>query len=259
MTSSPRLGASLMASVSLGKAAPKGDTKTILDLLDGVAIEPRPDASSALASAAEHGHVETVKALLPFYEHGHQDSMALRLAARNGSLELISLLIAYSKQEDVSSCLTEAAECGHTDAVQALLPLYVPGDNKSLALVMAARKGHMEIVRMLLPVSDPKAQNSAAFCGACAGGFSEVAELLLPLSNPEDFNIALACAVANRQLDIAMTFYQKCDLNAVQKILFRQGKKDDSDVLGILLANKKANDLAAKTQDAGGPDKTRRL
>lgn len=261
-SSDPRLGASLMASVFLGKAAACGDTPTILSLLDGAQPGPRLDASAAMATAAEKGHIAIVKALLPFYEHGHQNSTALRLAARHGSLEIFELLRPYSNTQDASSCLAEAAECGHTEIVHRLLPAYASCDNDSMALVLAARKGHLGIVCMLLPVSDAKAQKSAALCGACAGGFGAIVDLLLPLSNPGDLVSAMVCAVANKQLEIGMMFYDQCDLGAVQRLLVKQGMRDGSDEMAIvatLIAAQQAQDLRSQTQNANGSDKTRRL
>jgi ankyrin repeat protein len=258
-SSSPQLGASLMASVLLGKAASTGDTLTLQRLLDGVERMPRPDTSVAMASAAEHGHIDAIRILLPFYEKGHQNSMALRLAARNGSIEMFELLQPFSNAQDASSCLAEAAECGHTEIVHKLLPAYATGDNDSIALTMAARKGHLDIVRMLLPVSDAKAQKSAALCGACAGGFGQIVALLLPLSNPEDFVAAMACAVANKELDVGLMFHERCDLNAVQRLLIKQGVRDETDMVAKLMAAKQAQDLRTKTQQANGSDKTRRL
>lgn len=259
MSSPGRLGASLMASVALGKSANSGDIDAFLEITDGLAREPRPDVSTALRTAAERGDAEMVKVMLPFYEHGHQQSAALRAACRCGSSPVVDLLMDYSRQEDLNGCFAEAAGSGNMEIVQKLHAFYVPGDEKETPLTKAAENGHLKVVKFMLDVCDPKANGSAALLVACAGGFEQIVEVLLPISNPQDYNIALANAISKNRVDIAIMMYEKCNLMRVKQILLKHNKQPNDALMGKLFALKDANDLQGHTQPANGDDKSRRL
>lgn len=259
MSSPGRLGSSLMASVALGKSAISGDIDTFLEITEGLPREPRPDVSTALCTAAERGDTDMVKAMLPFYEHGHQQSAALRAACRAGSTPLVDLLMHHSRQEDLGACLSEAAGSGNMDIVQKLHPFYAPGDPKDTPLTKAAENGHLHVVKFLINVCDPKANGSAALSMACAGGFEQIVEVLLPVSSPQDYNMALANAISKNRVDIAIMMYEKCDLMRVKQILFKHNKQPNDVLMNKLFALKEANDLQGHTQAAHGDDKSRRL
>jgi ankyrin repeat protein len=96
-------------------------------LADGAGA--RDDESRALSEAAERGHLECVRLLIPV-----SDPLA-----------------------DGSRALSEAAENGHVECVRLLIPVSDPLARDSVALRWAAVKGHADCVALLLPASDPLA------------------------------------------------------------------------------------------------------
>ncbi len=88
--------------------------------------DPKAGDSLALLYAAQSGHLEIVKLLLPVSDHKAAGSWALQMAAKNGHLEIVKLL----------------------------LPVSDPKAGDSLALTSAATNGHLEIIKLLLPLSD---------------------------------------------------------------------------------------------------------
>lgn len=258
MSTPHRLGNSLTASILLGKAAATGDMQLLSQLIDGILVEPRPDASAALSTAAGRGDLGMVEALLPFYLHGHDNSAALRAACASGCQPLVQRLTGVSNEVDFMSCVEEAAHSGHIEAVQALLS--GRQDDATDALKKAASKGHARIVEFLIPFADPKRQNSAALCAACTGGHIDAVSLLLPVSDASDFDFAMACTVVNHHKEAALLFHERCDLSAVRTILSKNRQASDNGLLEQLVALKQASDLSLHTQQASQTDgRTRRL
>jgi len=156
--------------------------KVIKRLIDEGA-DPNADNSWPLRCAAEFGHLDIVKLLLPYSDPKACDSYALRYAATNGYLNIVKLLIPVSDPKALDSCtLRYAAENGYLEIVKLLIPLSDPKAKNSYALRWAAVNGHLEIVKLLLPISDPKVYNSEALRYAAENGHLEIVKLLIPVS-----------------------------------------------------------------------------
>ncbi len=110
---------------SLADAARAGRIDVVKQLLDK-GVDPMSDESLALQTAADHGHLEIVRLLLPVSDPKAARSLALQLAAKNGHLEIVKLL----------------------------LPVSDPKTSDSYALREAAKRGYLEIAKLLLPFSD---------------------------------------------------------------------------------------------------------
>jgi len=148
--------------------------------------DPKAGGSEALRLAAENGHLEIVKLLIPVSDPKALDSNALRCAATKGHLEIVKLLIPMSDPKSLdSNALRWAAANGHLEIVKLLIPVSDPKAGGSYALQLAATKGHLEIVKLLIPVSDPKAGGSYALRLAAENGHLEIVKLLIPVSDPE--------------------------------------------------------------------------
>ena len=66
------------------------------ELLQSGRVYPKAYASYALRLAANNGHLEIVKLLLPVSNPKALNSLALQYAAANGHLEIVKLLIPVS-------------------------------------------------------------------------------------------------------------------------------------------------------------------
>jgi len=146
-------------------------------LLDADA-DPKADNSYALRWAAEYGHTEVVKLLIPVSDPKANNSGALRRAAIYGHTEIVKVLIPVSDPDDYGGALRGAARNGHTEIVKVLIPFSDPKAYNSGALWWAAEYGHTEVVKLLIPVSDPKANNSGALRRAAIYGRTEIARVL---------------------------------------------------------------------------------
>jgi hypothetical protein len=83
-------------------------------------------------------------------------SLALRWAANYGHTECVRLLIPVSHPADVGSqALRWAAMEGHAECVRLLIPVSDPKVFGSEALRYAALNGHLDCVQPLVPVSEP--------------------------------------------------------------------------------------------------------
>jgi ankyrin repeat protein len=141
-----------------------------VDALAG-ALEDGADArsgdSSALSFAAERGHAQCVRALIPVSDPVAKKSRALVVAAAGGHAECVRILIPVSEPKaGDSDALQWAANEGHVECVRLLIPVSEPKAGDSLALRFAAQEGHAECVRMLLPVSDPVARRVQGLDGS---------------------------------------------------------------------------------------------
>lgn len=83
-------------------------------------------------------------------------SFSLCWAAEGGHLECVKLLIPVSDPKAADSqALCRAADNGHAECVKLLIPVSDPRADNSGALRLAVLSGHMDCVKLLLPVSDP--------------------------------------------------------------------------------------------------------
>jgi len=137
--------------------------------------------------AAMRGALDTVKRFVGTYRFDlrSDNGSAFRMAADKGHLEIVKFLLPYSDPPALDHAFRMAAWTGHLEIVKFLLPHSDPEAHYSEAFCWAAENGHLEIVKLLLPYSDPKAQDSQAFRFAAENGHLEVVKFLLPHSDPE--------------------------------------------------------------------------
>lgn len=162
--------------------------------------DPRHNGSSALRFAAERGHVECVKLLIPLSDPKANDSEALRKAAFNGHAECVLLLAPVSDPKaNHSYALRWAAYNGQSETVRQLIPASDPKDSESCALRWAVRNGHVECAKLLIPVSTIKTSRVVWAVLLC--GNAEILSLMLA-SEPLflaglDLSHCLADAISN--------------------------------------------------------------
>ena len=137
------------------QCAKTGDLAGVERLL-AVGADPCNNNSEPLAWAANNGHAECVKLLIPVSDPKAESYPALRWASKNGQAECVKLLI----------------------------PVCDPKANSSMALLYGAQSGQAECVKLLIPVSDPKAYNSRALRYSAMNGHAECVKLLTPTSDP---------------------------------------------------------------------------
>lgn len=156
--------------------------------------------SFALEKAAEKGHAECVKLLIPVSEPGQDDSQALQLAAQNGQAECVRLLIPVS---DMNGCtaLRSAAMNGHSDCVALLKDVSNLQANKE-ALLWAVGNGHTECVKRLMTVMDVQWWDNAALISAVNNRNVEIVTLLLPQADPNTQR-GMPLQIALENIDIA--------------------------------------------------------
>lgn len=141
--------------------------------------------SELLIDAARGGRVEDVRVLMKGCPRD-QKSVALRRAAEFGHVECVKLLIPVSDPKDLDSdALRVAAHNGHAQCVKALIPVSDPKNGHSVALVSAAMNKHAECVRMLIGVSEPQTDNSRALQWACFNNDQICFDLLCDVSDPQ--------------------------------------------------------------------------
>ncbi|KAI4332450.1 hypothetical protein L6164_017359 [Bauhinia variegata] len=127
---------------------------------------------TALYTAAERGHLDVVKELLPYATRdgvsvkNRSGLNPLHIAASNGHHEIVQVLLDYDSRliktvdQFNATPLISAATKGHVDVVKQLLS-HEPGllelsrSNGKNALHFAARQGHVDVVRTLLQ-KDPQ-------------------------------------------------------------------------------------------------------
>jgi hypothetical protein len=89
------------------------------------------------------------------------NSLVLQWAAEHGHTDIVKLLIPLTDPKALSSyALQLAAEYGHIEIVKLLIPVSDPKAGDSLALQLAAEYEYIEIVKLLIPVSDESVVNS---------------------------------------------------------------------------------------------------
>ena len=205
-----RFSNNLLLEAAVEAAANSGHAECLRLLLPKFDLHDKD--SFALRRAAENGHAECVKLLISAYADtptagkSSATSLALTVAASNGRAECVKLLIPVFARKNDSMALCCAAENGHADCVSLLIPVSDPKAEHSVALRRAAENGHVECVKLLLSVCDPKAYNSHALHLAAKSGNVALVELLLPFSYPlarsDQGFIALHLAIENSRHEV---------------------------------------------------------
>ncbi|CAA3021216.1 ankyrin repeat-containing ITN1-like [Olea europaea subsp. europaea] len=183
-----------------------------------------------LFTAAERGHIDVVKELLPYTTKEGITSKnkssfdPLHIAASQGHHGIVQILLEHdpglSKTvgQSNSTPLTSAATKGHLAVVNELLSkdsslVEIPKSNKKNALHLAARQGHVDIVKALLEKDTQLARRTdkkgqTALHMAVKGISCEVVKLLLQADAaivmlPDKFgNTALHVATRKKRAEI---------------------------------------------------------
>lgn len=141
--------------------------------------------SDRLIDAARQGRLEDVRVFMKGCPR-EQKGVALRRAAEYGHVECVKLLIPVSNPKDLNSdALRLAAQNGHAECVKLLIPVSDPYNQCSVALVCAALNRHAECVRLLVDVSQPKSDNSRALQWASFNNDPICFDLLYDVSDPQ--------------------------------------------------------------------------
>jgi ankyrin repeat protein len=218
---------------SLLKAAARGSSGRVRVLLgagaDANVRDDRPlhHGKTPLHHAAEHGHVEAVRALLDGGADVHAAETsshfigngwtALLYAARGGHAEVLRLLLAAgadpnARDRQRSAALIVAAAGGHLDAVRVLLeggadPNARKRERDRSALVEAAEGGHAPVVEALL-AGGARDGGSALVAAAQAGDAGTVRALLragIPADAREEGDPGRTALIAAAEVNMTMT------------------------------------------------------
>lgn len=165
--------------------------------------------NSPLMTAAQGGHVECLKLLIPVSDCTAHENVALCLAAKNGHTECVKLLLPVSTPilSNSIGALRLAAEHGHAQCVQLLVSNCT--DTNATALLSASLHGHWECVKILLPFADPETLGPSLEAAA-RGGHAECVKLLLPVAGTN--NGALKQALINGRSECAEILYPHCNI-----------------------------------------------
>ena len=172
------------AAYLLRRLAQTGDADGVAHLLAEKEM-PTEACTSALVQAAERGHIDCVRLLIPFSGDMGNDSIALALvrAAGDGHAECVEVLVPVCGAESINSALAIATRHGHADCVKLLIS--IPGPKvvfQQSLLYLAAAAGHVECVKLLIPVSDPMEKDSVALRSSIINRHTQCAKLLIPVS-----------------------------------------------------------------------------
>jgi hypothetical protein len=128
------------------QAAKVGDLSALTQALEGGAHAKGSD-SSALQWAAELGHAQCVKLLIPVSDPLANESRALRMAAGRGHEDCVKLLIEASVSvAQRSEALRWAAFAGQASCVALLLPA---SEKLTESAAMARSRDHMDVAGMI--------------------------------------------------------------------------------------------------------------
>ena len=157
--------------------------------------DPRHNNSLPICLAAENGHAECVKLLIPLSDPKSRDSMALVLAATSG----------------------------HAECVRLLIPVSDPEANASNALRWAAINGHAECVKLLIPASGPLLDNKKALAAALKCGNADTLSHMLAseplLFDGQDLFAHQEAAIANGHAELALLLCSHIEQQALAVLL----------------------------------------
>jgi len=168
-----------------------------------------------LEKAAENGHVECVKLLIPVSAPDQDGSQALQIAAQNGHAECVRLLIPVSDMHECAA-LRAAAMHGHSKCVALLKDVSNLQANKD-ALVWAVGNNHIECVKMLIPIIDVQQWDNMALISAVRNGYVDIVQLLLPHTDAQD-GMALGVALENADRECIEVLYPVTNVEILERL-----------------------------------------
>ena len=186
----------------------------------------------ALQLAAERGHLEVVKEILPYASQKGKDS-ALKRAAMYDRLEMVKELLPHASQKYKDKALWHAAWHGHLDVVKYLLS-HASKKGIDEVLELAACKGQLEVVKEILPYASQKGKDSTLKRAACKGQL-EVVKLLIPQATQDGKNKALKEAAWNSHLEIVKEFLPHADQKGKDAALRTAAERGHLGVVKYLL------------------------
>lgn len=199
--------------------AKRGDSAGIARLISQGA-DPAAKNSRALQYAAEDGHQDCVRLLIPISDPKARFSHALRWASRNGHLECVKLLIPVSDPKAENSyALRWAATNGYVECVKTLMPVSNLAAKKSQALRACAFNGHEECVKFLLEhvAHDGIYQ---AFREVLARGIAPIVAIFLDrvprLASPADIPTWLSAARDAQHFELADLLFSIVERRALE-------------------------------------------
>ncbi|XP_059667772.1 ankyrin repeat-containing protein ITN1-like [Cornus florida] len=217
---------------------------------------------TALFTAAEKGHIDVVKELLPYMTKegisakNRSGFDPLHIAARQGHLAIVQILLNHDPGltktvgQSNATPLVSAATRGHAAVVNELLSkdsslLDISRSNGKNALHLAARQGHVDIVKALLDkdpqlarITDKKGQTALHM--AVKGVSCEVVRLLLradaaTVRLPDKFgNMPLHIATRKKRVEIVNELLRMIDTDV--NALTREQKTAVDIVEGLALS-----------------------
>lgn len=138
-------------------------------------------------TAAQNGDAAHIEQLLLGAKKGETYFHALENAAENGHLECVRLILPFCPSKmKVTQALEKAAGAGHASCVSELIAHSAPKASESLALRRAVVSGNLKCVELLIPVSDPKAMRSQALLEAVRCKQRDIFATLYAVSNVKD-------------------------------------------------------------------------
>jgi ankyrin repeat protein len=140
---------------SIMSAVEGGSTECVSLLLADGRVDPTVLDHWSLRRAAEWGHIEIVKMLLPLSNPEALNNWAIRGAAKNGHTDVVKLLLNDDRVDPSDmhdGAIKSAVERGHADIVEVLLSddrVGIESDNYR-TVRMAHMMNHMYILELLL-------------------------------------------------------------------------------------------------------------
>lgn len=151
------------------------------------ALVDAKDASLALESAAENGHVECVQVLLSVANPLDRESHALWEAIANNHVACVQLLAPVSKI--AINHMFAAVDGNNVEVITSLIEHIPPANSYTFvgqSLVRAARFEKTQALEYLVEVGDPQYKNSQALLWAVMMNHQKCVDILYPLSDVEE-------------------------------------------------------------------------
>jgi len=232
--------AAILADPARQREALSGGQRTVArDVLVGDSgptfHEKRDKGRTPLMRAAEAGHAECVKLLIPFSDLSAADecgATAIYLAAQFGRADCLRALIPFcdpaAPLKNGETPLMAAAAAGRVECVKLLIPVSdVDHENQKsrmpTALAVAVKESREECVALLLAVSkkaqEPLPSGKTLLMDAAIDGTPRLVEILLPFSDPHardrtHSRTALMLAAEGGRFDTLALLLAASDLSA---------------------------------------------